>query len=305
MASLAMPIVGVLHRHEQITLPDRHLGLVPTDELPDLSQRFQHLTQLGQASFDWSQLDPLLTITAPEKQLSPSPQTPFSPSPQPKVRIGVARDRAFNFYYPDNLEQLEALGAELVYWSPLTDVALPEALDGLYLGGGFPEMFGAELAANRPLLAELGDRLRHGLPTYAECGGLMYLCDRLVDFDGRTWSLVGGLPVTAQMTGRLSLGYRQVMAQQDSILVKAGQTFWGHEFHRSTLTAAPPQPLYQTQPYGLAHQPRPAAQPEGWQRYRIHASYVHLHWGAHPELPRRFLQACSPGWPRSAGPNSI
>jgi cobyrinic acid a,c-diamide synthase len=287
MASLAMPILGVLRRHDDITLPDRHLGLVPTDELPDLSQRFQRLAHLGQDSFDWPPLERLLTVSAAEKNAAPaSPQRPL-----PKVRIGIARDRAFNFYYPDNLEQLEALGAELVYWSPLASTQLPADLDGLYLGGGFPEMFAAELSANRTLLPELRRRLQAGLPTYAECGGLMYLCESLVDFDGREWPFVGCLPTTTQMTGKLTLGYRQITVQQDSPLAKTGQTFWGHEFHRSALTVAPPQPLYHTQPYGLAGQP-PVLQTEGWQRYRIHASYVHLHWGSQPELPRRFVQAC-------------
>lgn len=290
MVSLAMPILGVLRRHDDITLPDRHLGLVPTDELPDLSQRFQRLAQLGQDSFDWPQLERLLTVSAAERSLAPQLPRPLAPSP--KLRIGIARDRAFNFYYPDNLEQLERLGAELVYWSPLADARLPEELDGLYLGGGFPEMFAEELSANQTLLAELGDRLRAGMPAYAECGGLMYLCESLVDFDGRKWPLVGCLPTTTQMTGKLTLGYRQLIAQQDSSLARTGQTFWGHEFHRSVLTAAPPQPLYQTQPYGLVGQPLPAPQAEGWQQYRIHASYVHLHWGSQPDLPRRFVQAC-------------
>ncbi|MDA0266497.1 MAG: cobyrinate a,c-diamide synthase [Cyanobacteria bacterium] len=293
MASLAMPILGVLRRHGDITLPDRHLGLVPTDELPDLSQRFQRLAQLGKESFDWPQLERLLTVSAAERSLAPQLPRPLAPAPKP--RIGIARDRAFNFYYPANLEQLEALGAELVYWSPLTDTVLPADLDGLYLGGGFPEMFAQELSTNRSLLGELGDRLRTGLPTYAECGGLMYLCENLIDFEGHQWPLVGCLPTTAAMTGRLTLGYRQVTTVQDSPLAKTGQTLWGHEFHRSALTAAAAQPLYQTRPYGIVNQPSPVSQPEGWQRYRIHASYIHLHWGSHPELPRRFLQTCHGG----------
>lgn len=290
MASIKMPVLGVLRRHDDITLPDRHLGLVPTDELPDLSQRFQRLAQLGKACFDWPQLERLLTVSAAERTLAS--QHPSTPAPPPKVRIGIARDRAFNFYYPDNLEQLERFGAELVDWSPLADSSLPPGLDGLYLGGGFPELFAAELSANQALLQELGDRLQAGLPTYAECGGLMYLCQGLVDFEGQRWPMVGCLPTTAQMTGKLTLGYRQITVQRDSPLVKTGQTFWGHEFHRSALTVAPLSPLYQTQPYGIVNQPLPAPQAEGWQQYQIHASYVHLHWGSHPELPQRFIDTC-------------
>ncbi len=176
----------------------------------------------------------------------------------------------------------------MVPWSPLADAALPEAIDGLYLGGGFPEMFGAELAANQALRRQLNHRLQAGLPTYAECGGLMYLAEALVDLAGKTWPMVGLLPTQVQMEPRLTLGYRQATSQVDTPFLRAGQTVWGHEFHRSQVTTPPSQPVYALKRYqALA----PHAW-EGWHIQRLQASYVHLHWGGFPEVARNFVAAC-------------
>jgi cobyrinic acid a,c-diamide synthase len=197
----------------------------------------------------------------------------------------VARDRAFNFYYADNLAALERAGAECIPFSPLTDSVPPPDLDGLYLGGGFPEMFAAALADNVGMKKALAEQLAAGLPAIAECGGLMYLGRSLTDFDGQTWPMVGALPLDTAMTGRLSLGYRRVTALQASPLLSAGATLWGHEFHRSALTSSVAQPLYETEPYPVEGAVLPQASQEGICQGNIHASYVHLHWGDRPELP--------------------
>ncbi|PSB08354.1 cobyrinic acid a,c-diamide synthase, partial [filamentous cyanobacterium CCP2] len=131
--------------------------------------------------------------------------------------------------------------------------------------------------------------IESGMPTYAECGGLMYLAEKLVDFEGRSWEMVGVLPTVAQMEKRLMLGYRQAIALQDSFLLKTNETVWGHEFHRSTLTYPAHSPLYRLQGYDCD---RPSTL-EGWQVHHVHASYVHLHWGATPHIPARFLQSCA------------
>jgi len=311
IASLQMPVLGVLRRDDAVTLPDRHLGLVPTDELPDLPERFRHLATLGQRCFDWAGLEPILARTAGFPHApwrggaEPSPAEPSSqghaaataaaqtgpPRPRP-IRIGVARDRAFNFYYEDNLAMLAHLGAELVSFSPLADERLPPDLNGLLLGGGFPEMFAPELSQNGAMRQAIAQALAQGLPTYAECGGLMYLCEAIVDFEGRSWPMAGGIATTTTMTGHLTLGYRQVTAHQDSPVVTSGQQYWGHEFHRSAIAPAPVRPLAALNSYPLLHETSWSVGQEGWGHGSLHASYVHVHWGAQPALAQRFLTTC-------------
>lgn len=286
---LDLPILGVLRRQDEISIPDRHLGLVPTDELPELRQLCDRLATLAETSFDWEQLHFLLK-TNQIKTLHPPAIAPDSKiqTPNSKIRLAVARDRAFSFYYADNLERLERLGAELVFWSPLRDSGLPEGVGGLYFGGGFPEVFAAELAENRAAQAAVRSAILAGRPTYAECGGLMYLTESIMDFDGNTWEMAGVLPTTAVMGTRLTLGYRRAIAQTDTFLYRQGETLWGHEFHRSHLTNLPKSPLYHLRPFD----PHSPAFPEGWHLANLHASYLHTHWGARPEIAARFMATC-------------
>ncbi|NET34826.1 MAG: cobyrinate a,c-diamide synthase [Cyanothece sp. SIO1E1] len=297
---LNLPILGVLQRQDNITIPDRHLGLVPTAEIPELNDVIQHLTELGKHCFDWSQLLPLLRCdqhSAVSCQLSADEELSRNPSPiayhlSPiRPRIAVALDRAFSFYYPENLEMLAALGAELMFWSPLTDLALPARIQGLYLGGGFPEVFAQQLSENCSARMSVRAAIESGLPTYAECGGLMYLCEQIIDFENQAWPMVGVLPTTTCMGQRLTLGYRRAIALQDSPLMKAGTKVWGHEFHRSSLKAEAAVSLYQLRGYNSNSSPYQ----EGWQRYQVHASYVHLHWGTQPAIAARFVDHCA-GW---------
>ena len=204
--------------------------------------------------------------------------------------MAVARDRAFSFYYQDNLDVLQQLGAELVPWSPLTDTALPADVQGLYFGGGFPEIFAQQLAENTSLREAVRKAILLGMPTYAECGGLMYLSEQITDFEGKSWSMVGVLPTTTVMGKRLTVGYRQATALQDSPLLSSGATVWGHEFHHSQLTATPEKPLFETRRYDQTGESKAAI--EGWRLHQLHASYIHLHWGVFSELPAQFLQCC-------------
>ncbi len=277
LAPLGVSVLGEFERRPDLSLPERHLGLVPPGELS--RPLGEALAALGEVSFDWPRLLPLVETALP----APSPRLfpPGSP-----VSIALAQDTAFNFYYDDNLQLLEGLGAQLVPWSPLVDPGVPPGVQGVYLGGGFPEVFAGQLAANRPARESLGQLIARGMPTYAECGGLMYLSEQIQDFEGHVYPMVGALPTIARMGNTLTLGYRQVRAQGNSPLVRRGWQGWGHEFHRSTLSTSPVTPLYET--WGN-YTP---AQREGWFSPRLHASYVHLHWGGHMELPRRFLQRC-------------
>ncbi len=174
---LGVPVLGVLRRQPDLRLPERHLGLVPVEELPDWPQLRQRLVQLGRTCFDWERLALLL---AP-----PSPQALDWPEPLgAAVRVAIARDRAFNFYYADNLDLLRHLGADLLDWSPLADQPLPQATQAVLLGGGFPELVAEPLSASRRSWDSLGRAAGRGIPVYGECGGLMVLGQSLTDLQG-------------------------------------------------------------------------------------------------------------------------
>jgi cobyrinic acid a,c-diamide synthase len=286
---LHLPILGVLRRQDDLNLPDRHLGLIPAGELTDLNTTLDRLADVGESCFDWDRLLPLL-------RSQPAGQIPAGDGigvgakiiTTPKVRLAIAKDAAFNFYYADNLDLLQALGAELVEWSPLVDRQLPPDVCGLYFGGGFPEVFAEILAANTAAKTSVKAAIRAGMPTYAECGGLMYLCDRIIDFERRSYPMVGIFPTTAVMGKRLILGYRQLTALQNSVLFNAGDRVWGHEFHRSTLTELPSDPVCDLQGY----ESNLVFAAEGWSRYQVQAAYTHLHFGSSPNIADRFLNCC-------------
>ncbi|NEO79471.1 cobyrinate a,c-diamide synthase [Moorena sp. SIO4G3] len=293
---LHIPVLGELQRQENITIADRHLGLIPTAEITQLDALINRLADLGQSCFNWEHLHSELkvghlqpvTSTNQQPVTSTNQQPVTSTNQQPAlIRIAVACDRAFSFYYQDNLDSLEQLGAELVYWSPLTDTTLPADVQGMYFGGGFPEVFAEQLAENTSARESVRTAIESGMPTYAECGGLMYLGEQITDFDGKSWSMVGVLPTVTVMGKSLTLGYRQATALVDGPLLPAGATVWGHEFHRSHLTVMPSNPLFELRGYNQRK-----VGVEGWQVYQLHASYVHLHWGSCLKVPLQFLQRC-------------
>lgn len=294
LAPLNLPILGVLERHEPIEIPDRYLGLVPTQELERFEAMKESLADLGDRCMDWAQLMPLLA-TPDVAARSDSGAAPVNlpilgavEGPFSRIRIAVAHDAAFNFYYEDNLDLLRAHGAELVFWSPLTE-SLPEQIQGLYLGGGFPELRAAQLEQNHEAREHIKTLVAQGLPTYAECGGLMYLCESLIDFQGQSYEMVGVLPTTVQMRSRLTLGYREATCHRDSPLMKTGKTIWGHEFHHSQLLMPLDPPLFELK---RVSQPHRDPISEGWTISNVHASYLHLHWGDHVDIPQRFIRQC-------------
>ena len=284
---LNIPILGILRTEDNIMLPDRHLGLVPADELPQIDTILNQLAELGKRCFNWEKLKPLLqteTINITENNDSRY-------SDNIPVKIAVAKDAAFNFYYPDNLEKLQACGAELVFWSPLQDPQIPPGVQGLYFGGGFPEVFAEKLSQNTSLLQSVKAAILAGMPTYAECGGLMYLCEKIIDFDQKNWSMVGIIPTTVVMGKRLKLGYYQAEILRDTPLFKKGKTIRGHEFHRSELQTQSTAPIYEMQRFKTIQLPEKHL--EGWGHLpNLHASYFHLNWGDNLDIPIRFLHYC-------------
>lgn len=278
-------VVGAIPRDESVALAERHLGLVTAGEGGLTAEKRARLADLIERSVD---LDGLLTLAAP----LPPPATGAAPAVlpcSPRVRIGVAHDAAFCFYYRDNLALLQAAGAELVYWSPLSDGALPP-VDGLYLGGGYPELHGATLGANKTMLEAVRAFAAAGRPIYAECGGLMYLADALEDVDGVTHAMAGLLPATARMRPRrLSLGYTEVALQRDSPLGASGTIARGHEFHYSSLDSVPASI---PRVYRLRRR-RGEERDEGYRIGNALLSYVHLHFASNPAVARHFVAACA------------
>lgn len=289
--SAGLPVLGALSREEAITLPERHLGLVPTAEpgrwqawLGEVRARVEDSVDLARL-LEIAHTAPLLPLSVSGSVGDASAQRSHH---QPS-RIAVARDEAFSFLYDENLDLLRAAGAEIAFFSPLRDAALPDRTGALYLGGGFPELYAARLSANQPMLAALRAAAAAGMPIYAECGGLMYLTEAVVDAEGVAHPMLGLLPGHSAMTPRLTLGYRTVRATGDSWLWRAGETVRGHEFHYSTWERRPAQldALYTCLPDAFHADERP----EGAQRGMILASYVHVHWLACPQVAARFVAA--------------
>lgn len=280
LVPVGLPVLGALRRDDALVWRDRHLGLVPVVEHRALvEQSLDRLASLVTASVD---LDAVVALA----QRAPSmPPLPDPPAARPvgasaPVRIAVAGGPAFSFTYADNLELLEQAGAELVPFDPRHDTALPEGVDGLFAGGGFPEVFAEELADNRPLLSDVAHKCRQSaLVVWAECGGLLWLAESL---DGRP--LAGVVPARARMTDRLTLGYRTATATRDSPLAAAGSVLKGHEFHYSAIEPSGD---------GFALEGRFGSGPGGWLSPTLAASYLHLHLAATPEVAERFVACCA------------
>lgn len=273
---------GGLTREPEITLPERHLGLVTAEDHPLDAAFLEHLAVWleGQVNLDhlWEALPSLRVEEVPEPPCSPV-----------EVRLGVARDAAFCFYYPENLNWLARFGAELVSFSPLTDRELPE-VHGLYLGGGYPELYARQLSANQPLLQALRQKAAAGLPIYAECGGLMYLSREMCDLTGQGHPMAGILPFKVRMLPRLkALGYREVTLRAETLLGPAGTRVRGHEFHYSELTENSGE---MNLVYDLLPRAGEASRKEGYALGQTLASYVHLHFGSNPEVARHFVNRC-------------
>jgi cobyrinic acid a,c-diamide synthase len=276
---------GYLPWDRTLVLPERHLGLVPVEE----AAAFQQVcAQLGETAARYMDLDPLLAAAQAALPLE-VPDEERADVRGPRARIGVARDAAFNFYYEANLLWLRRCGAELIEFSPLADPALPPDLDGLYLGGGFPEVFAKRLSENRPFLDSLHRVHRAQMPIYAECGGLMYLVEAIQDQSGTGYPMAGVLPGTCRLTDRLqNFGYKEAVSLRDSLLGPAGLRTRGHEFHYSRWEGRPEgKSLYRTR---SSHGDEAD---EGYGEGHLAASYVHLHFDACPQVAEALVEGAA------------
>jgi cobyrinic acid a,c-diamide synthase len=274
--------LGYLPRDEQLRMPERYLGLVTAEECVLSENAVAHLADLIEQYVDLDRVLDVAGVVAgrPERVAS-------TPTGGP-VRIGVARDRAFCFYYQDNFDALRAAGADLVEFSPLDDRELPDALDALYFGGGYPELCAEALTGNVTMQAAVRRFIESGHAVYAECGGLMYLAQSIQGRDGQTWPMIGALPFTVVMTERLQrFGYVEVTLTHDCVLGAAGTTARGHSFHCSRIADVPADI---PRSYRLRYTLAGTEEAEGFSVGSVLASYIHLHFQSNPSLAPEFVR---------------
>jgi cobyrinic acid a,c-diamide synthase len=283
MKRAGMPVAGAVPRDGSVSVAERHLGLLPEEENEDKG-RLDTLAAIIEKCVD---LDFLLNAADKAAAIARTDgQRVFA---APKVRIAVAKDRAFSFYYPESLAELEKAGAEIVFFSPLTDIAVPEA-DGIIFGGGFPEMFASRLSANRSMLESVAAAAAAGMPIYAECGGFMYLTRGIVDFEGRLHRMAGVASAVCKMNDKLrTVGYVEATALRDNVLCGRGAVIRGHEFHFSSMDVEcenfPNAFLFMKNRGGEKYE-------AGFSSGSVLASYLHLHFAGNPALAGEFVKSC-------------
>jgi cobyrinic acid a,c-diamide synthase len=277
---VGIQVLGAVPRTAEVHVPSRHLGLVPAAERDQAEAVVRTAAELVNRHVD---LDAVLEIAQQAKPLGVDPWVPQVEQVEGRPRVAVAAGRAFTFRYAETTELLSAAGCEVVEFDPLCDAQLPAGSAALYLGGGFPEVHAEELAANRPLLADIRAGVEAGLPTVAECAGLLYLCRSLDGMD-----MANVLPLDAQMSARLTLGYRSLRVPADSVITKPDEAYRSHEFHRTTT-----MPSTGTPAGALSPAFRSENGLDGLAGPSLLASYQHIHWAGYPQLAQRFAQAAA------------
>ena len=283
LQATGLEVLGVLPRDAGIEIPSRHLGLVPAAERVEAAEA---VAQLSRRISDHVALESIMSIAqaAPALEAEPwSADQHVRPPSEARPVVAIAAGRAFSFRYAETDELLRAAGCQPVIFDPSSAEQLPAGTAGLYLGGGFPEVHAMELSANDSLRNEIRAAIKDGMPTVAECAGLLYLCRNLNGLP-----TVGAIEADAIMTERLTLGYRTVVADHDHLLARGGAQVAGHEFHRTTVepSLGPAAAwLFDGEPAGFS------LDPAGAGRKTLHASYLHLHWAGYPELAQRFANA--------------
>ena len=283
---IGVRVLGVIRRTENLKVQERHLGLVPVTE----NSAEAVLENIHAAIAGHIDIEALIDIAA-QAGCVEMPREASLPESR-SARIGVAQDEAFSFYYPESLRVLEEMGAELVPFSPLRDKALPE-VDGLLLGGGFPEMFLEQLSGNQAMQRSIREAAQKRMPMLAECGGYMYLCRQVTSFEGRDYRMAGLIPEVCRMEKRLqTVGYVEATALADNVLCKAGESLRGHEFHFSRME--PVDSSVEKQPAFLMTKNRTGAQYRaGFAEQSLLASYLHIHFAGNLQAARRFVACCA------------
>jgi cobyrinic acid a,c-diamide synthase len=292
-----IPVLGWLKRDDGLDIPERHLGLVPAVERGELEPLFQRAAEQIRAGTDLEALralaDSAPPLSLPAQPLFAADRLPAEGSQAAtgeRPVIAVAKDAAFNFYYPENLDLLRQSGAEIAYFSPLAGARVPEHASGLYLGGGFPEEFAVAIAANTGFLEDIRSAVRRDMPIFAECGGYMVLARTLTDRAGSVHRMAGVIPSDVRMQEkRAALGYREATALQDCLLLEAGETIRGHEFHYSVMAY---DESFTPCPYAYQTKGMRGLQSEGYAQGNLLAAYTHIHLASLPKAAARWVEKC-------------
>ena len=278
-----IPVIGRIPKDEKFSLSSRHLGLTPSVETEGLEEKLNYIAEVVEKHLD---LDQLL-------KLSNAKPVNFDPERRSKIagianlRLGLAYDKAFNFYYQDSLDLLEEMGVEICRFSPLADEKLPN-VDGIFLGGGFPEMFARELSGNKRLLAEIRKKSEEGMPIYAECGGLMYLGETLESLEGEFFEMTGILRGRSVMSKRLQrFGYCKGSAREDTLLSERGQVVRGHEFHYSDFESDM-RNAYEMKK--RMSDGKLKVWGGGYQKNNTLGTYLHTHFAGDYQIAKQFVQ---------------
>ena len=277
---------GAIMRNDAMILPERHLGLVPVEEN---RKEKETVEEIGKTIAREVDIDRVITLAKSASELPKVEERSYGKAHD--VKIAVARDDAFSFYYPESLAVLEEYGAEIIPFSPLKDNKLPEC-DGLILGGGFPEMFAKELYDNEGMRTSIHEAAEAGLPIYAECGGFMYLMKRMIDFEKNAYPMLGIVPGEVEMNRKLqTVGYVSATMQRDTVLGKKGTVLHGHEFHFSS-ECAPTEGVEYPRAFEFVRTRKKEPYDAGYASGNILGSYLHLHFAGCPQAAEHFVGVC-------------
>jgi cobyrinic acid a,c-diamide synthase len=276
-----VPVLGTIRRNKEIELQERHLGLVPTSERKELEKKILAVANYMKEQID---VDKVVSIARKVPRLYIKSN---GIAKNIKATIAVALDESFNFYYADNFDTLRSLGAELKFFSPVNDESIPDA-DGLFLGGGFPEVLADRLEKNSGMLLSIKNAAKNGMPIYAECGGLMYLTKSITEFDGKKHGMVDLFDVDTIMDKKLTLSYTEAKIADTCLVAKTGKTIRGHEFHYSKIDNVRKDTRFA---YKLSKGKGVNGSMDGLMEYNTLASYMHLHF-ANKSLAENFLLNC-------------
>ena len=297
-----LPVLGAIPKNKALVMPERHLGLIPAWEKDEILDFFERTSCIIRDSVDIEKLREIARSAPPLPGYTPSLYTGETKK-EKHVRIAYAWDRAFHFYYQDNLDFLSSRGADLVPFSPLKDNALPHGTEGIYLGGGYPELYGDELEQNISMRQAVLDASGKGMPLWGECGGLMYLTKSITGFDGKAFQMAGVFPATTVMKkGLRALGYYKGTTKRNSWIGPEGEEITGHIFHWSSIEEKHPALPYMME-LEKEGDPEVKGMQDGFYRDRTWASYMHMHLASHPEIADRFIQACRDYTKTSEGKN--
>ena len=283
---LDIPVLGAIYRKEDMKMPERHLGLTPIGET-NAANTVQIIGETIAEQVDVKRLYEIAQKAPSLKEIENTVRSaPYS------LRIAVAKDEAFSFYYPESLAVLERMGAQIIFFSPLQDKEIPPA-DGLIIGGGFPEMFVDQLIANSSMQQSLIQAAKQGLPIYAECGGFMYLTKEIIDFTGKSFAMLGLIPASCKMNDTLqTVGYIEAKALQDTMICEKNSILQGHEFHFSSMVLPENKIVDFPWAFEFTKTRNNMTYKSGYAKDNITGSYLHIHFAGNTKAAACFIKKC-------------